>query len=771
MERTLVVLTLSLGLPLSACLNVKPCSGDSDCAPTGRCDLEQQFCVFDRDSGMAATGGGAAVGGGAGGGDTGGGTATGGGGVTGGGGGVTGGGGGVTGGGGGVDAGPDPFCSVVCTEPLECQPTRSGGLCVPAYVISFIQPTQGQTFGAALPMTDFQVSVRRTDGGAPSFPTLPFSIPGFTPAPPSSLNSLMMGLYGGTVGLPAETRSFTAVAGWDGGPLARVDFNVDRLPPLVTLQLAPATGTGGAYLRDVVVPVAIRSTKPLSSTISLTLTGTDGGFVVQAAPVDAGMCAALGLGLNDRCGALDFATPPMGGGLTGAFSVAVIALDTGGNSGNSSMTVPVTRLRWRNSVATTLTAVRAAPALDGQGNLFVGTQESVNGRLISFTPNGAQRFSVATGAVQSIAIAESDVSGGLREVAYVAVLTGVNSGALRAFSTDGGAAQGSSMNCTDSVRTTTSAIGLFDAGTNNGLAEVAAVMVFNARVGADMGVICTWGPRTGATTVAGDTGMAQPDGTSLSPANLIVSGKRAFFQRTDNALGTIDLGPLGYGGSSAVYGPATAIGTGLAIGGNAIIATWTGATTSLPIASYLLVNPSTPLVAAGSPWNTARPVAIFGASALTATERIGVNWLQSVPLSGTTLGPAGPVAAPSSVLNMGGTTPVVGTGPRVYAVRRDGSLFVYDGSLTNGVAALSPVFSDALFTSAVDVVAHPTLDCSRSGLPGPRPGTLYVVALDGRITAVIVDSTKLDPSALWPKWQRTGGNAGNPDFPLNPGCP
>jgi hypothetical protein len=58
-------------------------------------------------------------------------------------------------------------------------------------------------------------------------------------------------------------------------------------------------------------------------------------------------------------------------------------------------------------------------------------------------------------------------------------------------------------------------------------------------------------------------------------------------------------------------------------------------------------------------------------------------------------------------------------------------------------------------------------------LPG-RPGTLYVVATDGTVAAILVDSQKLSTTAPWPKWQRTAGNAGNTDsslFPLNPGCP
>jgi len=72
------------------------------------------------------------------------------------------------------------------------------------------------------------------------------------------------------------------------------------------------------------------------------------------------------------------------------------------------------------------------------------------------------------------------------------------------------------------------------------------------------------------------------------------------------------------------------------------------------------------------------------------------------------------------------------------------------------------------------VRAHPTLDCNRrAGAATKRTGVLYVVSLTGRVAAIIVDSPKLLSNAIWPKYQRTSGNAGNTDtsFVLNPGCP
>ena len=74
------------------------------------------------------------------------------------------------------------------------------------------------------------------------------------------------------------------------------------------------------------------------------------------------------------------------------------------------------------------------------------------------------------------------------------------------------------------------------------------------------------------------------------------------------------------------------------------------------------------------------------------------------------------------------------------------------------------------------IYAHPTLDCNRRpGAATATTGVLYVAAGSGRVAAIIVDSPKLlDATDVWPKFQRTAGNAGNTDatrFPFNPGCP
>jgi hypothetical protein len=104
------------------------------------------------------------------------------------------------------------------------------------------------------------------------------------------------------------------------------------------------------------------------------------------------------------------------------------------------------------------------------------------------------------------------------------------------------------------------------------------------------------------------------------------------------------------------------------------------------------------------------------------------------------------------------TSPVIGSGGLVYWVTRAGTLFVTDESLG------SVLWSAGLGES--QVVGSPNLDCNRSG-PG---GVLYVAATNGHLQSILVDSPKL-AGTDWPKWQHDAQNSGNPDFPLNAGCP
>jgi len=79
--------------------------------------------------------------------------------------------------------------------------------------------------------------------------------------------------------------------------------------------------------------------------------------------------------------------------------------------------------------------------------------------------------------------------------------------------------------------------------------------------------------------------------------------------------------------------------------------------------------------------------------------------------------------------------------------------------------ALTVVRWSALL-GAVSTVGSPNFDCNRTG-PG---GVLYVASTNRHLQAILVDSPRL-AATDWPKWQHDSQNSGNPDFPLNAGCP
>jgi hypothetical protein len=60
-----------------------------------------------------------------------------------------------------------------------------------------------------------------------------------------------------------------------------------------------------------------------------------------------------------------------------------------------------------------------------------------------------------------------------------------------------------------------------------------------------------------------------------------------------------------------------------------------------------------------------------------------------------------------------------------------------------------------------------TLDCARQGT---GMGVLYASSESGELTALVVDSPGLDPSAPWPKYQHDVRNTGNPTTPIQ-SCP
>lgn len=117
-------------------------------------------------------------------------------------------------------------------------------------------------------------------------------------------------------------------------------------------------------------------------------------------------------------------------------------------------------------------------------------------------------------------------------------------------------------------------------------------------------------------------------------------------------------------------------------------------------------------------------------------------------------------------------TPVLGANGLAYFLGDDGYLSVRRS------ADLAEVWAAPLISGA-SMTAQPALDTYR----GPADakdcrvplGSLYVlskVGSAGYLTAVLVDSQGLDPTAPWPRFQRDNGNTGNLSTPLSSwSCP
>ncbi len=766
-----VLLVASLWVSASACLNVKLCNTDGDCAGGGVCD-PRGFCVFDPDGGAVVGGG---TGGGATGGGSGGGGATGGGDADSGVGGGTGGGGevdsGVGGGGGEVDSGVGGGAgggtsACGCNEPYECAP--DGG-CEPAYRIAFVTPPDMQKFGAANNTVLFTVELTREDGGVPaaSLTEVPWSIsPTLVASLPPLVRDGGSGFFAAALALPAVSDSYQAIAGWTEVQ-AQLVFAVDRVGPVLNVD-----ARDGGYVRDEFIAVRIRSNEQLSAAPTVTLEGLPQVFTANE------NCDA---GAFDRCAMLDFAEPPLPG-LDGGFTVSVTATDLYGNSTTLAAPVNVTRIRWRRQILQSglgLT-VRAAPALDSVGNLYVGTQDNASGRVLTISPEGVLATSTtrtSAGSVQSLSVAKTSLSdGGSGEYVYVASNRPLLPGGLALYPTDGGAALSPPSECS-SVQSTWSALALVarDAGTATPV--VSGALVFSpATLVVDLtpAELCVGGPagaeRATAGVAVGDIEQPQPGSSATgvqSATNLIAGGDKVLWVGASLRLNqSATNAPLSISSSAAPGVGNSAIGSGLAMDATAVYGTYTGAT--VPLARWFGPSHFAVETDADADYVADLFAPSLSGNSLTSARSGTGNWLLSVA--------AGmPITAAPAVVPAGSngsfTTPVLGDSARTYVVQRDGRLLVYARNVTGSIAGQAPVWQGALFASGATVYAHPTLDCSRNLAKVGRPGTLYVVSSDGEVVAVVSDSLKLDATAAWPKWQRTAGNAGNPAFELNPGCP
>lgn len=663
------------------------------------------------------------------------------------------------------------------------------GQCVPALqVIVTSPPNKADLGGPSARQAIFTASVLRLDGGAASaLPTSLQVILTGTGGGTSSATRLVDGGFATSFEFPLVEEQYVLDLGWPGGPRGISSFNVDFLAPQQSYGQPPLPA--GGYKRDMEAPLLVRSHEPMAG-LAATLRGTGTAAVLlSAAPPST--CAAAGLtpDANDVCVHVDLAAPEFNSA-SGTMTLTTTASDAWGNQSTATGSFAVDRLRWVVTPPglTQFPSANVAPALDSDGNLYVGINSGAlaSGRVVSLAPDGGVRWSVALGTVQSVAVGPRSVSGRSGDLVYVAqnqLLSGTSlTGSVRALNASNGSGTGLSAELSGVSLPTWSAIGLYDAGViTGGIVNVGALMVQSLGPSADLngelGVLCAYTPTgIGACSAQRADYMQAEPGTGSapwSPTNLVVSGARVWFQVLDGFFANVAMVDVPSSGVPQFFGSSGGFSgapTGLALTASNVLNVAAGAQNGASLRLYTRPNAGTGASESGGGPSAAPPVIPAGSTTAAflggGSGALGLRAAPFTDVAGGGFAPTVGSTLPGSAVST--TSPVLGDQGLLYVVTSGGALHVYDAAA--GLSSVSPRWSLSPFGSSAVVHAHPTLDCNR--LRGStRPGTLYVVAQSGAVAAVIVDSRRLEPSSPWPRWQRTAGNAGNTAFPLNPGCP
>ena len=604
----------------------------------------------------------------------------------------------------------------------------------------------------------------------------------FTAPVPYSTNfgsaGVLVPLTPSTVGVGAADGTRIATAGWDGGPTARVTFRVDGTAPYLTLFIEDA---GRPWRRDesprallvgnepldpssagaAILGVAVSTAAPLSDCVSANL--------VNGVCADPSTCACL---------RLDLVGPPLAG-ISANWATDAGAKDVLGN-GPASVAgplLPVTRIRWQRTALGG--AILSSPAIGSDGTVFFGTASGTAAdRLYALSPvDGSNKWSVGVGTVQSVSVAppatlpDGGTRGELLAFAANHLTAGATLGALQAQ--DGGPAFPTACQPA-AAGTIYSGIGLgsVDFGFGAEWVAVGAISDGNDANARPYGYRLSTG--TCLAPAADTNNVSAPPTSATAPVtNVGIDGATAYFQGKDGRLfafalssstGWTSLGTemraAGAGGGSVFPGMAL-FGTPprkLALGGGFNMEDMHFLTTATPFNNGVFTVTSVGTRFVGLP-------AVFDNSLIVA----GVNRAApsidrfAFPDAGVVGGPA-PAGGIYPV-----TSPVLASNGLGYAVDPDGGVTAF----STGPWSAMPVWTGVV-PGAQSVIASPTLDCLRSGsgtgLISPL-GVLYIASTAGSLTAVLVDSPKVDPAAQWPKYQRDSFNSGNAAVSPASTCP
>lgn len=559
---------------------------------------------------------------------------------------------------------------------------------------------------------------------------------------------------------------------------------VDTLPPDFTItfsspptriagdanqadQRDPTPGYEGAFRRDEPVLVTISANEPVNN-VALTVVGIGpGGIPGQSQPSVAvqqeGTCA----GAPTFCGAVtvNLSLPEMSA-VRGNMEFQVVGQDTAGNSGSSTASLAVTRVKWAFDG---LNPIKASPAVGDKGVVYFGTAATA-GKVFAIEPSGRKRWEVDVETVEGSPSVGSSANG--TEFVYVAsnfsntTESGVK---LRAIASSMAGAD-VRITCTQSVnigaapRVVSAAAVTQTVGTTTPV-ETGLFMLTN--YGSSIGLRpSTPGASTLECVPSLSSGRTMP--SPIDNGSLVATDAAEFVYPTN----TRRVVKYTFGNSAAAW-----VATPGGEGGQQVA--------GLAFLNDKIMGGGGNLFDQGGVFQVP-----YGASGTTVmdvlvgTENGRINQFiadengrlfygrefadnsnnPAMELARYDL--AGPDVR--SVLGVGvlQAAPVLGSDGRLYTINKDGELAAWlSADLTN---------QWRIPNLGANVGASPTIDCVRDmdGNPkGPNlPGVLYVAA-GGILRAFVVDSPRLiKDSNSWPKFQHDARNTGNPATPIT-NCP
>ncbi|MBX7113640.1 MAG: hypothetical protein K1X64_04835 [Myxococcaceae bacterium] len=676
--------------------------------------------------------------------------------------------GGGSGGGGGGAGGGMGTCAPCGDGGNEFQ-VCVGGACVAKYQkLEWEAPVEG-SFTA-----DASVALRaKLTVGAPSvapWPSVSVKFEKGGAAGPVATLTYANGFYEGAQVLADGVWKATVSSVGDAGLSAVVNFTVDTVAPVLeithsampTRSNLPGALSGNdpamptAWKRDETIRVTVHSNENLQTATLVAV--SDGGTPIVATSVacDGGVCSSSA---SCFCFDVDLSKPRLNA-LRGTFSLVASATDVA----NHGVTVDggqvqVTRVKW---LADAGNAMVATPAIDSWGNLYAGVANTTSGQLLALSPNGSLRWvNTAVGSIEASPTVAAIGAGG-PEVVYFASRLGGSARLGSVWAADGGAVSptGTQACEVNSAIRSPPTPALDTVGS-----KVVAVTVLKDTlavhsVDSSFNVSCNTlsGVDTSATDTAGNLTNMIVFGDRLAYADSIgsvhafnfangtVTASQVQWTATLTGNGTLrGLAVHSSGGGPKLVGGGGGPGIGrlFQIDGVDGGITWRFPST-LPDGG---VAPAAPI------WT---PSINDGDSIYFGMDKIMGEQQHSVRVAGQ----AGFSLNRALVDDPLTSAPVLGSDGLLYFVTSGGVMAVVDAE------TLAPVWSGKI----ADVVdASPTLDCNRIRPNGP--GSFYVATSDGKLMAILVDARKLKPDAAWPKYQHDSANSGNPDWPLNPGCP